>query len=1031
MENNIKLLVTGIGRNRYAIREADVQSVHEIQRVHRIPFAPSTFSGISSIDGDMTRLFDLPACLGHEPLNGRGEGQALAFSGASGRDAFLVRGGLSRIEVKAESLLPMPRHLNTPILEQCVLHSRRLMPIVNLENLYRRLLEGQLAPPAFSLPGTSHRTRSSSGLAGKGVMVLKIGGETFAVPDSLAARRAVRLPRLVDMPLAPPYAPGIVHREGKVWTVLDPSVRLSIHQGSDRRLFLPLEGKSFGLLVHGSRGRLKAEESNGQPLPSPFKSDLLNSVVVSKDEIVPFLETDFLPTDRAVEFAEVKYRTASKFGAHFGNKPVRVLIFELEGQRFGIPASEVEADVAALPFRSLPSSRPVAVGVTQRDGTVLPVLDLARCFGEASRVGPGWRMIQLKNGTFRGLLLAEKILGEVSLPAGDQIDLPIGLSSMFVHGCFLQDEAVRLILDIEALVTHFKHDQTADPFRYLTMREWKEEDLFHAGLTVDMDSPLSAVAIPKVETPGADEDRHSPAGAHPATVAGGKEPDDKREMTPCPVAPQRSSAVERESAKTTPQTDPLREEEHETDRGKVPVGKQPVFVGDEEEHDGRTWIPDEENFCEPPVTESGERHQPSPEAGRDLHQEDHSGPGSPGPTATDEAETLLSSGFSRKPERLGKPIQSDKDTEDKSFPRTQLLTTDPGKGRSRPEYGDVPLDLSDKGDLVADRSGEPVDGASNRFMQAKNDEQHEPSFEEVGDAAAIAPESPLTGKKPGTLLNGGFLSVGSEQVRIPPFKRDTSRLRDREGIEVETSKADRAVWQSGRRRSRAGWLALLAFLLLVAGGSLFAFRLFQWPAERKTADHGQAVVVDPSGTADEKRSGSNEIRENSPGGVEPKMLIADDTPSVPSRPTNVSYPKEAPDDGQTSDHSRALDPIGLAIVEEISNEKGMPADMPMAKISGIGSRPSRKAHPSLIMELKPGEGIVSVESIRKIPYGAKPPAGAMIHMVKKGDTLWHIAQKFTGNPFNYPSLANASGIENPDLIFPGQKIAILITRADN
>ena len=1029
MEDNIKLLVAGIGRNRYAIREADVQSVHEIQRVHRIPFAPSTFSGISSIDGDMTRLFDLPACLGHEPLNGRGEGQALALSGTGGRDAFLVKGGLARIEVRSESLLPMPRHLSTPVLEHCVLHSRRLMPIVNLKKLYRHLLEGQLAPPPLSLPETSRKTRSSSGLTGKGVMVLKIGGETFAVPGNLAAHRAVRLPRLVDMPLAPPYAPGIVHRDGKIWTVMDPSVRLGIHHGNDRRLFLPLEGKSFGLLVHGSRGRLKAEELNVQPLPSPLKSDILNSVVVSKDEIVPFLETNFLPTGSEVEFAEVKYKTASKFRTHFKKKPVRILIFELEGQRFGVPVSQVETDVAALPFRSLPSSRPVAVGVAQRDAMVLPVLDLARCFGGKSLVGPGWRMIQLKDGNFRGLLLAERVLGEVTLPPGDQIKLPTSLSSMFVHGCFLQDEVLRLILDIEALVTHFRHEETDDPFRYLIKREWKEEDLLHAELKADMGLPLSAGAVPELETPGALENQYSPDGTHPPTAADEKEPDDKREVTPYLVAPERPSAVERESAKTTPQTDPLPDEEHETDRDKGSFGEQSAFVGDEKEHDGHPRIPDEENLCEPPVTESGERDQSPPEAGRNLHQEDRSEPGSTEPGATDEAETLLPGGLSTEPERLEKPVQLEKETADKSFSPTPSVTTDPGKERSRPQHGDVPPSVSDTENQVADRSGEPADGAPDRFRQPKNDEQQEPSFEEVDDAAAKAPGSPPADRKPETLLDGGLLSVGSEQVRVPPFKQDAYRPRDGGSVEVETSRADGAVWQPGRRRSRANWLALLVFLLLAAGGSFFTYHNFEWPTKRQTADHVRTTVVDSSDTADARRSGSYEIPENSPGGAQPKMLIADDTPSVPSRPTNVSYPKEIPDNGQTSDHLSAADPTDFAAVQENSNEKGVAIDMPMAKISGIGSRPSKEAPPSLIMELKPGEGVVSVKSISVIPGGAKPPAGSMIHVVKRGDTLWDIAQQYTGNPFNYPSLANASGIENPDLIFPGQKIAILITRA--
>jgi len=46
------------------------------------------------------------------------------------------------------------------------------------------------------------------------------------------------------------------------------------------------------------------------------------------------------------------------------------------------------------------------------------------------------------------------------------------------------------------------------------------------------------------------------------------------------------------------------------------------------------------------------------------------------------------------------------------------------------------------------------------------------------------------------------------------------------------------------------------------------------------------------------------------------------------------------------------------------------------------------------------------------------------YVVKEGDTLWDIAQRLTGDPFNYHNLAGRNLIKNPDLIFPGQTIQI-------
>ena len=49
-------------------------------------------------------------------------------------------------------------------------------------------------------------------------------------------------------------------------------------------------------------------------------------------------------------------------------------------------------------------------------------------------------------------------------------------------------------------------------------------------------------------------------------------------------------------------------------------------------------------------------------------------------------------------------------------------------------------------------------------------------------------------------------------------------------------------------------------------------------------------------------------------------------------------------------------------------------------------------------------------------------AGAVIYMVQKGDSLWKIAKKYRTT---VADIVAVNEIENPELIYPGQKLLII------
>jgi hypothetical protein len=80
---------------------------------------------------------------------------------------------------------------------------------------------------------------------------------------------------------------------------------------------------------------------------------------------------------------------------------------------------------------------------------------------------------------------------------------------------------------------------------------------------------------------------------------------------------------------------------------------------------------------------------------------------------------------------------------------------------------------------------------------------------------------------------------------------------------------------------------------------------------------------------------------------------------------------------------------------------------------------------------RPGpEPRVVADTASRLDMPPLPPMTAreITHIVVKGDTLWDIALRYIHDPFRYPELARLSNIKNPDLIYPGDRVRILIIR---
>lgn len=80
--------------------------------------------------------------------------------------------------------------------------------------------------------------------------------------------------------------------------------------------------------------------------------------------------------------------------------------------------------------------------------------------------------------------------------------------------------------------------------------------------------------------------------------------------------------------------------------------------------------------------------------------------------------------------------------------------------------------------------------------------------------------------------------------------------------------------------------------------------------------------------------------------------------------------------------------------------------------------------PEAAAESATADGPAIEEAVaEEVPEPAQEPA-ARTYTVVSGDTLWAIAERFYGDGNKYQAIADASGIPNPDLIYPGQVLTI-------
>jgi purine-binding chemotaxis protein CheW len=142
-------------------------------------------------------------------------------------------------------------------------------------------------------------------------------------------------------------------------------------------------------------------------------------------------------------------------GAHVAAPAREILVFEVAGQRYGLPSADVLELVRAVTITPLPNAPAVIEGVVDVRGRVLPVLDVRGRFHlPAKPLEPSDIFIVAAAGP-RGVILRVDRTTHLALVDEANVSLPetLGPNAVYVAGVARTEDGLVLIHDLATFLT--------------------------------------------------------------------------------------------------------------------------------------------------------------------------------------------------------------------------------------------------------------------------------------------------------------------------------------------------------------------------------------------------------------------------------------------------------------------------------------------------------------------------------------------------------------------------------------------------
>jgi chemotaxis signal transduction protein len=956
--------------HRNVVRKEEVATVRKVETVHRLPFSPEYIVGLAIIDKRRTALADLAGLIGQPPFAGKYPARILFGAGQGEESGFIFAGDLTEIEIDEASFHRMPPYLATPVIESCIDYRGEPIPVIGLMALYRLINAKKLKPsrPTFPLPELK-----PTGAEPKSIKLFNAGGEVFALPGEMVGRVFDKAPPIARLPSTPPFIKGVTFIEDSLCPVVDPAEKINLPPRLDQHqkmLKIDLAEDHFGFLVDDYRGELPESRFILQHLPPLAQSPLIKTIAICDGEIIPLLNPSAIlnPDPDPHEYrvsAHQDYLYNSAFPRHFNRQDVAVVEFILLGEQHALPKEEVADILPIRPFRKLPALQSLVIGIILHQGGIVPILDPALVFGRVSPITEDWQMILVKNGDFQAFIVSQSTFQDRNLPLNLHKKVPLSQTDSLVYGCYPDDNRVRLIINAAALATRF---DKKDVKSFLSSHT--------SGITET--APVAGAVTGFEEQTFLWNSTVKSQGEAFSLVAGIPDQTTEGKQVDCEIPDPDDVGREPSSISEIEQEIPARDELADT---AAEIKNPPVLSLNEEITD---------QAVEPPLPLCPDNPVPSP--GEAEHSEALPLPGSHGPDYHG-PETAATPGESFLTGRLADKLKQ----QDENHPRRDkiariIFEDEPASIPEAPIKGSAPV------------SAEPE-------QTANSPEMAEPRTEE--EIFIIEPEAPEAQRDlpetDGELMAKMREIMARQKPKEPP-PESVKEKTPQKVIEAGKSFPLERQQEAASRPYPKGdaWREFEKNLLVEPPEIPPMDQSLEQSTCEAREDHHEQPALPPSRPPvieQPRRSSWTRplvllcllllivinvfIITRFPGQEEIKPLTKS---TEPTPPVNSDPAEEKPVKAQTTGTPPAKADRALPLLPRQPE--------PLAEWP--------KEHPPALTIIVPDD----------------MPLTARVYTVKEGDTLWDISRRFTGTPYNYPSVAHENDIANPDLIYPEQPILL-------